>query len=111
MCVIPDKKSTDYSFLATRSGPLAYVEFDQHLFSIEQLCTLLDSVTLELGKEESLLLSRGISLKSVVKLFKNILNDVQTEGNGEIITAYHDNYSKICISILPMGKGLKSMFY
>ena len=43
------------------------------------------------------------------KLFKKILNDVQTDANGEIITDKH-NYSKICILILCMEKGLKSKF-
>ena len=43
------------------------------------------------------------------KLFKNILNNVQTEGNGEIITAKH-NYYKICILILYLVKGLNSKF-
>ena len=43
------------------------------------------------------------------KSFKNILNDIQTEDNGEITTAYH-NYSNICILILCMGKGVKSKF-
>ena len=43
------------------------------------------------------------------KLFKNIRSDVQTEGNGEIITSYH-NYSEICNLILCMGKDLKYKF-
>ena len=43
------------------------------------------------------------------KLFKNILNDVQTVGNGEINTAKY-NYSKNCILILYKLKGLKSNF-
>ena len=37
-------------------------------------------------------------------LFKNIFNDVQTIGKGEINTAYH-NYSENCILILYQLKG------
>ena len=43
------------------------------------------------------------------KYFKNILNNVQTKGNREIIMAYY-NYNKIYILILCMLKGLKGKF-
>ena len=41
------------------------------------------------------------------KPFKDILNGVQTKGNGEINTTQH-NYSKNCILILYKMKGLNN---
>ena len=43
------------------------------------------------------------------KLFKNILNDVQTIGNEEI-NSVHYNYSKMYFDTLFKLKGLKSKF-
>ena len=43
------------------------------------------------------------------KLFKNIHNDIQSNGHGEINTAWH-NFSQKCILILYKLKDLKSKF-
>ena len=48
-----------------------------------------------------------IKKRHTCKLFKNILNDVQTKGNGEIIAVKH-NYYKIYFDTLYV-EGLKSL--